>query len=84
MTTPLEFADRCAVAAEELALLFAGHPDEKVARSLEQMGANLRTELAKEFAADVDVPTVVNLFVDAVLARKREIEAVGSGPHALN
>jgi hypothetical protein len=48
------------------------------------MGANLRTELAKEFAADVDVPTVVNLFVDAVLARKREIEAVGSGPHALN
>jgi hypothetical protein len=85
MTTPQrQFAERCAAVAAELALAFAGQPDEKVARSLEQMSANLRIKLTKEFSAAVDVPRVVALFVDAVMARKREIEAATLGPHALN
>lgn len=83
MTPQLEFAQRCAAAAADLALLYAGQPDEMVTRSLEQMSANLRTALAKEFSADVDVPKVVELFVDAILTRKREIEAA-TGPHVLN
>jgi hypothetical protein len=85
MTPPMEFAERCAAAAADLALAFAGQPDEKVKRPLEQMAANLRTELTKEFSADVDVPRVVELFVDAVLVRKREIEtAAAAVPRALN
>ena len=83
MTHQMEFAQRCAAVAADLALAFAGQPDEKVARSLEQMSANLRTALAKEFSADVDVRRVVDLFVDAILARKREIER-DAGPQALN
>jgi hypothetical protein len=84
MTTPqMQFAERCAAVAADLALLYAGQPDEMVTRSLEQMSANLRTSLAKEFSADVDVPKVVALFIDAILARKREIER-DAGPQALN
>jgi hypothetical protein len=74
MTTPMEFSERCMVQAADLALLFCGQPDAKVGRALEQMCANLRTELAKEFSAEVDVQKVVDLFADAVLRRKREIE----------
>jgi hypothetical protein len=86
MTTPqMEFAQRCAAAAADLALAFAGQPDEQVTRSLEQMAANLRTKLTKEFSSSVDVPRMVDLFVDAVLVRKREIEAaVAAVPRALN
>jgi len=41
--------------------------------------------LAKEFSADVDVPRVVELFIDAILVRKREIEAaVAAVPRAMN
>jgi hypothetical protein len=83
MTPQMEFAERCAAAAADLALAFAGQPDEKVKRSLEQMAANLRTELTKEFSAEVDVARVVGLFVEAILARKREIER-DAGPRALN
>jgi hypothetical protein len=76
MTTPqMEFAERCAAAAADLALAFAGQPDEQVTRSLAQMAAKLRTELANVFSANVDVPKVVDLFIDAILDRKREIEA---------
>jgi hypothetical protein len=43
-----------------------------------------QTELANVFDASVDVPEVVDLFIDAILVRKREIEASGAEPHALN
>jgi hypothetical protein len=83
MTPQMEFAERCAAAAADLALIYAGQPDEIVTRSLEQMSANLLAKLTKEFSADVDVPKVVELFIDAILARKREIER-DAGPRALN
>jgi hypothetical protein len=83
MTPQVEFAERCAAAAADLALAFAGQPDEMVTRSLEEMSANLRTKLANVFDASVDIPRVVDLFIDAILARKREIER-DAGPHALN
>jgi hypothetical protein len=83
MTPQMEFAQRCAAAAADLALMYAGQPDEIVNRSLEQMAANLRTELTKEFSAAVDVPRVVELFIDAILVRKREIDR-DAGPRALN
>ena len=86
MTTPqMQFAERCAAVAADLALAFAGQPDEKVTQSLALMRTNLRTALAKEFSAAVDVPRMVELFIDAILVRKREIEAaVAAVPRALN
>ena len=86
MTTPqMQFAERCAAVAADLALAFAGQPDEQVTRSLDQVRTNLQTKLAKEFSADVDVPRVVELFIDAILVRKREIEAaVAAVPRAMN
>ena len=84
MTPQMEFAERCAAVAADLALAFAGQPDEKVTQSLAQMRTNLQTELANVFDASVDVPKVVDLFIDAILVRKREIEATAAGPHALN
>jgi hypothetical protein len=84
MTPQMEFAQRCAAVAADLALAFAGQPDEKVTQSLAQMRTNLQTELANVFDASVDVPKVVDLFIDAILVRKREIEATGAEPHALN
>jgi hypothetical protein len=86
MTTPqMEFAESCAAVAADLALAFAGQPDEKVTQSLAQMRTNLQTELASVFNASVDVPKVVDLFIDAILVRKREIEAaVAAVPRALN
>jgi hypothetical protein len=65
---------RCAAVAADLALAFAGQPDEKVTQSLAQMRTNLQTELANVFDASVDISRVVDLFIDAVLVRKREIE----------
>jgi hypothetical protein len=80
----MQFAERCAAVAADLALAFAGQPDEKVTQSLARMRTNLQTELANVFDASVDVPKVVDLFIDAILVRKREIEAAAAGPHALN
>jgi hypothetical protein len=83
MTTQMEFAQRCAAAAADLALAFAGQPDDQVTQSLAQMRTNLQAELANVFDASVNVPRVVDLFIDAILARKREIER-DAGPRALN
>jgi hypothetical protein len=83
MTPQMEFAERCAAVAAELALAFAGQPDDQVTQSLAQMRTNLQTELANVFDASVNVPRVVDLFIDAILARKREIER-DAGPRALN
>jgi len=85
MTPPqMEFAERCSAAAADLALMYAGQPDEMVTQSLARMRTNLQTELANVFDASVDIPKVVDLFIDAILARKREIEATGAEPRALN
>jgi hypothetical protein len=83
MTTPMQFAERSAAVAADLALAFAGQPDDQVTQSLAQMRTNLQTELANVFDASVNVPRVVDLFIDAILARKREIER-DAGPRALN
>jgi hypothetical protein len=83
MTPQMDFAQRCAAAAADLALAFAGQPDEKVTQSLAQMRTNLQTKLVSVFDASVDVPKVVDMFVAAILARKREIER-DPGPQALN
>jgi hypothetical protein len=79
MTTPVEFAERCAAAAADVALALAHQSDEKVAASLATMRANLEAKLARVFV-DADAAAVVELFVAAVIARRREIEPAGSPP----
>jgi predicted DNA-binding ArsR family transcriptional regulator len=82
-TTPVEFAERCAAAAADLALALAHEPDEKVAASLAAMRANLEARLTKVFVV-ADAAAVAEMFVAAVVARRREIEAAGETPPALN
>jgi hypothetical protein len=80
MTTPVEFAERCAAAADEVALAFAGESDERVAASLAAMRANLEAKLSKVFA-DADAAAVAKMIVAAVVARRREIEAFPETGH---
>jgi hypothetical protein len=79
MTTPAKFAERCAAAAADLALALAHEPDDRVAASLEQTRANLEAKLSKVFVV-ADAATVAEMFVAAVVARRREIEAAGEMP----
>jgi len=83
MTTPVEFAERCAAAAADLALALAHESDESVAASLAVMRANLEAKLSKVFVV-ADAAAVAEMFVAAVVARRREIEAAGRTPPALN
>jgi hypothetical protein len=79
MTTPTEFAERCGAVAAELALFYAGEPDEKVALLLAALRTNIQAELAKIFAAGADIPAAVDLFIEAILSHKHEIEASALG-----
>jgi hypothetical protein len=82
-TTPVEFAERCAAAAADLALALAHEPDdEKVAASLAAMRANLEARLTKVFVV-ADAAAVAEMFVAAVVARRREIEAAGEMPRTM-
>jgi hypothetical protein len=82
MTTPVEFAERCEAAAADLALALAHEPDDRVAASLEQTRANLEAKLSKVFEV-ADAAAVAKMFVAAVVARRREIEAAGETPRAM-
>jgi predicted protein tyrosine phosphatase len=84
MTPQEKFAERCAAAAADLALALAHEPDEKkVAASLAAMRANLEANLTKVFVV-ADAAAVAEMFVAAVVARRRDIEAAGETPPALN
>ena len=75
MTTQADFAERCAAVVDELGLLYAGEPDEKVSSSLATMRANLVAELTKMFTnTDVDLRAMVDRFIRAIVERKAEIE----------
>jgi predicted DNA-binding ArsR family transcriptional regulator len=82
MTTPVEFAELCAAAAADLALAFAHESDDKVAASLAAMRADLEAKLTKVFEV-ADAAAVAEMFVAAVVARRREIEAAGEMPRAM-
>jgi hypothetical protein len=67
-------------AADQLGLLFAFEPDEKVAASLGKMRHNLNVEFCALFPK-ADPETIgagVDSIVVAIQRRQREIEAVGA------
>ena len=67
------FIERCTAAAADLALFFVGQPEEKMIQSLHEVRANLETDLAETFSADI-AGMIAAAFVDAVVCRRREIE----------
>jgi hypothetical protein len=71
-----EFVERCAKAAADLSLAFAGHPDEKVHQTLETTRSNLRSGLSVHFGPET-AELFAQCFVRAVLDRKKEIESAG-------
>jgi hypothetical protein len=78
MIDQAEFVQRCVAAADELALLYAGEPEEKMLAALHQVRANLEAKLAEPFGPDV-AAGMAEAFVAAVIAREREIEAAAGG-----
>jgi hypothetical protein len=83
--TPAEWEARIMPVVDELGLLFAHEPDEKVAASLEQMRKNLNAEFLRVFPRAP--PETMAAGVDSILAeiqkRRREIEAAGETPRAM-
>jgi hypothetical protein len=83
--TPAEekFVDRVTAAIEDLGLLYANEPDDRVATSLEQMRANLKAEYANLFPS---IPGTTSAMVDHIIEcirnRRREIEAAGGTSRA--
>jgi hypothetical protein len=71
-----EFIDRCVSAAADLALFYAGTPDEAMMVSLHQVRSNVEAGLAEPFGPDV-AAQMAEAFVAAVIGRKREIDAAG-------
>jgi hypothetical protein len=61
------------VAAEDLALLFAGQPEAKVASSLAEVRQNLEAQLTNA-GFGVDMHSLLDRFIQTILDRKAEIE----------
>ena len=74
--TPAEWEARIMPVVDELGLLFAHEPDEKVAASLEQMRKNLNAEFLRVFprAPPETMAAGVDSIIRSIQDRKREIE----------
>jgi hypothetical protein len=82
MATPAEFLARCEAVIEELALLYAHSPDDKVKASLDHVLDETRAgwiETFESFATPQDIAMVVDDIGVRIQARRREIEAGGAG-----
>ena len=65
-------------AAADLALFFAGEPDEKVLAALGQARKNLEHDLADTLGAEM-AAQIAESFCGAVLGHKHELESEGGG-----
>jgi len=77
MTTPDEFLKRALAVVDELALLYAGTPDDKVEASLAEFAERTRAgwREALSFLPTADVDSMVDDVVERIRKRRREIEA---------
>jgi hypothetical protein len=75
--TPEEFTHRSVTAAADLALFFAGMPDEIMAAALQGIRANMEANLADEFGSDA-AESFAKEFVKAVAGHRREIDGGSS------
>jgi hypothetical protein len=76
MTEESELPQRWLTAVDELGLLFAHEPDDRVAASLEQLRKNLHAEFCALFpsAEPEDMEAGVDCIIRSIQDRKREIE----------
>jgi hypothetical protein len=78
------FIARCADAAADLALFFAGAPESEMMTALEGVRVNLAEQWAEPFGPET-AAVLAQGFVAAVAGRRREIDAEAAGsPAALN
>jgi hypothetical protein len=70
--TPQMFAERCAAAAADLALIYAGEPEEKMLAALSQTRRNLAAELTETFGAEA-AAMFADRFVAAIVGRRRQL-----------
>jgi hypothetical protein len=73
------FVRRLRDEATNLALFFVGEPEEKMLAALEQTRRNLEAEIAPILGAEM-AAVIATAFVRAVVAWRREIEALGEMP----
>jgi hypothetical protein len=77
------FVSRLRDEAANLALFFAGEPEEKMLAALEQTRRNLEAEITTLLGAEM-AGQIAEAFVVAVVGQRREIEAAGEMPRASN
>jgi hypothetical protein len=77
------FVRRLRDQATNLALFFAGEPEEKMMAALEQTRCNLQAEIALILGTEM-AAVIATGFVRAVVAIRREIEAGGASPPMRN
>jgi hypothetical protein len=75
--------EECRIAADRLALFFAGMPETEVASAMPRLQAHMQAGITERFGADLAAIIAQDL-VAAVVARLREIEAAGAPPPVLN
>jgi hypothetical protein len=75
--------EECVEAAGNLALFFVGVPDEEVLVAMPGLRSHMAAAIAGRFGAEV-ADLIAQALVSAVWARRREIEAAGAMPSALN
>lgn len=72
------FIAQCADAVADLALFFAGAPEDQMMIALEDVRSNLAEQWAEPFGPEV-AAVLAQDFVAAVAGRRREIEAEAGG-----
>ena len=84
--TPSEWQARVMAVVDDLGLFLASEPDAKVDASLARMRRNLNVEFLRVFpsAAPETMAAGVDCFIAEIQKRRREIEAAGPTPGALN
>jgi hypothetical protein len=84
--TPLEWEARIMAVVDDLGLLLAAEPAEKVEASLERMRQNLNVEFCALFpkAAPETMAAGVDCIIAEIQKRRHELEAVGATPRVLN
>ena len=75
--------EECVSAAANLALFFAGVPDDEVLSAMPGLREHMAAGLSEKFGADV-AGLIAEALVNAVIGRRREIEAAGAMPRVLN
>jgi hypothetical protein len=70
-----EFIDRCTRAVEDMALAFAGEPDERVIEHLNATKQKFESELAAVIGIEA-AARIVSKMISAILGEKRRLESL--------